>query len=129
MKHALVVIKPPYGTQIINQSDGTLMFKFERLRKKGMTDMLFQALSDVEAVADTEPVEEFKVVDLNPPAVQTVQPMIRSQVKVATIHDRDSLPADFRRPGRRVLVEANKVEYELVGGVSNQHWKEAEPNG
>lgn len=127
MKHVLISMKPPYGTQIINQLDGTLLIKLERLRKKGMAEMLYKALEEVEAISETEPEETFKVIDLNKVVPDTGNPpMVMMKVKVSKLSDRDSLPADFRKLGRRVTVEENNVTYELSGGLSNEHWKEVE---
>ena len=136
MKHGLVIMKPPYATGIITQHDGSIMLKFELLRKQGVVDMLMQAIEDVEKHPDTEKEETFKVVDLNQssgtskvvPDTGTAPRMAMTQVKVANLKFRDELPMDFRRIGRRVLVEENNTEYELKGGLSNEFWKESAPN-
>lgn len=47
MSHALIIIKPPYGTQMITQHDGTIMLKFELERKKDMTDMFQKAIDEI----------------------------------------------------------------------------------
>lgn len=136
MKHGLVIMKPPYATGIITQHDGSIMLKFELLRKSEMVTMLMQAIEDVEKHPDMDKEDKFKVVDLNTPGttVAKVVPdtgnprMAMTQVKVATLKFRDELPADFRRIGRKVLVEENNVIYELLGGTTNECWKEAAPD-
>ena len=134
MKHGLVIMKPPYATGIITQHDGSIMLKFELLRKQQVVDMLMQAIEDVEKHPEMDKEETFKVVDLNQSSGTTkVVPdagpprMSMTQVKVATLKFRDELPMDFRRIGRKVYVEENKTEYELKGGLTNEFWKEAAP--
>ena len=129
MKHALVVIKPPYATAIITQHDGSIMLKFELLRKQALIDVLMQAIDDIEKMPDTEKEETFKIVDLNSKVVPDngAPQMAMTQVKVSSLKYRDELPMDFRRIGRRVLVEENNTEYELKGGLTNEFWKEANP--
>lgn len=135
MKHGLVIMKPPYATGIITQHDGSIMLKFELLRKQSVVDMLLQAIMDVEKHPDTDKEETFQVVNLNKGSETTnVTPdtgnprMAMTKVKVASLKHRDELPMDFRKIGRRVLVEENNIEYELKGGLTNEFWKEADPN-
>lgn len=47
MKHALLILQPPYATQIINQLDGSIMFKFELERKEAMVDMFAKAILEL----------------------------------------------------------------------------------
>lgn len=136
MKHGLVIMKPPYATGIITQHDGSIMLKFELLRKQDVVDMLMKAIDDVEKHPDTDKEDKFQVVNLNKDSSETTKVvpdtgnprMAMTQVKVATLQHRDDLPMDFRKIGRRIYVEENKVEYELKGGLTNQFWKEANPD-
>ncbi len=131
MKHCLVIMKPPYATGIITQHDGSLMLKFERVRKAGMIEMLEKAVQEIMDMPDADPSEEFKVIDLNQPtkvvpAVGPLPPMQMQKIRTPSLKTRDELPTDFRKIGRRVTVEENNITYELQGGIENHNWREVE---
>ena len=50
MKHALLIMHPPYATQIIVQLDGSIMLKFELERKVSLIDMLNKAVLELEGM-------------------------------------------------------------------------------
>jgi hypothetical protein len=50
MKHALLIMHPPYATQIINQLDGSIMLKFEVERKQSLVDMLAKAIMELNEI-------------------------------------------------------------------------------
>jgi hypothetical protein len=82
-------MKPPYGTQIITQHDGSIMLKFETAKKELMILMLEQAIEEIKLIRPSTPPDALtaevvvsKVVpDLGPiPMTMVAPPPVDSSV-------------------------------------------------
>lgn len=71
MKHRLMIIRPPYATQIIVQTDGSIMLKYEIERKQDMIDMLAQAVLELTETGGSAAPAPLGV----PPAPQNTKPL------------------------------------------------------